>query len=185
MTTFHRLGLGIALGALVVLSSGATGAWAATPPPFEPRHLGGADKSTIQKLHDGNQLEMQMGKLAQDKGSTRAVRDFGKTLVADHLAADRRLDEHLRKRGLDLTALASTTNADPEHEMLATKTGVDFDRSFAQQLIRDHQKVLDLLDSARVETADDSLRLLYDQLTITVRAHKRAAEDILVVSARS
>jgi len=183
MTTFQRIG--IALGAFVVLSSGASGVWAVSPPPFEPRHLDGADKATIQKLHDGNQLEMQMGKLAQDKGSTRAVRDFGKTLVADHMAADRRLDEHLRKRGLDLSALAATTNADPDHEMLATKTGVDFDRAFAQQLIRDHQKVIELLDSARVETADDSLRLLYDQLTVTVRAHKRAAEDILTASARS
>jgi putative membrane protein len=182
MTNLHRIGMGIALGARALVS---TGALAASPPPFEPHHLAGADKSTIQKLHDGNQLEMSMGKIAQDKGSTRAVRDYGKMLASDHQAADRRLDEYLRKRGLDLTALASTTSADPDHEMLATKTGVDFDRAFAQQMIRDHQKVLDLLDSARVETADDSLRLLYDQLTATVRAHKRAAEDILVASARS
>jgi putative membrane protein len=179
---------GIVLGALCAvffLALAATAAHAAEPPPLAAPTLAGTDKLTLQKLHDGNQTQMQMGKLAQDKGSSRAARDFGRRLQNDHQVADRKIDEYLRTRGTDITALATTTSADPDHEMLATKFGLDFDRAFAQQTVQDLQDTLDLLSSARVETADDSLRLLYDDLTRTVTANKKAAEDLLTGMTRS
>jgi predicted outer membrane protein len=173
------------MAAVVALSFGSGGVMAASPSPFQPPMLTGVDKSTIQKLHDGDQLAIQMGKLAQDKGSTRAARAYGQRLVADNTLAERKIDAYLRKRGADLSALASTTNADPDHELLATKSGVEFDRAFARQIVSDHQKSLDLIESARVETGDDALGVLYDDLTTTLRADQRAAKDLLAASARS
>jgi hypothetical protein len=52
-------------------------------------------------------------------------------------------------------------------------------------MVRDHQTVLDRLSSAVLETSDDVLRLLYEQLTTTERAHKRVAESLLAATARS
>jgi putative membrane protein len=181
MTNMHVL----VMAAVVALSFGSASAMAASPSPFQPPVLAGVDRSTIQKLHDGDQLAIQMGRLAQDKGSTRAARAFGQRLVADHTLAEHKIDAYLRKRGTDLSALATTTNADPDHEMLATKSGAEFDRAFARQMVSDHQKSLDLIDSARVETGDDTLRLLYDDLTTALRADQRAAEELLAASARS
>jgi putative membrane protein len=180
MNRTHRT----ALGALVALALAGSPAFG-VPPPLAPPAVTAADKLTLQKLHDGNQLEIQMGRLALDKGSTRAMRDYARALVTDHTFAERQLDEYLRRRGTDITALGSTTNADPEHELLATKSGPDFDRAFAQQMVRDHQRMLDLLESARVETPDDELRMLYDRLTKTARAHRRGAEDLLAAMSRS
>lgn len=173
------------LTAVAALSFGATGALAAAPSPLGPPTMTGPDRSTLQKLHDADQLEIQMGNLAEAKGSTRDMRAFGHRLAADHTLTERKVDAFLRKRGTDISALASTTSADPDHEMLATKSGVAFDRAFAQQIVSDHQKLGDVLDSASVETADDTLRALYQELTTVVRAHKRAAEDLLAASARS
>jgi putative membrane protein len=155
------------------------------PRPLSPPAVEVSAKATIQKLHDANQMEIQMGRLAQDKGSTKAVREFGARLVVDHTAADHKLEAFLRSRGADLKTLATTTSADPDHELLATKSGADFDRTFGLQMIRDHQKALDLLNSARVETADDSLRMLYDQLVPVLQTHKRVAEQIVAASVRS
>jgi putative membrane protein len=176
---------GFVLGALCALLLAAASARAAEPPPLAAPTLAGTDKITLQRLHDENQTQIQMGKIAQDKGSTRAVRDLGQRLINDHTVTDRKIDAYLRTRGADITALATTTSADPDHELLATKFGLDFDRAFAQQTVQDMQDTLDLLSSARVETADDSLRLLYDDLTRTVSANKKAAEDLLTGMTRS
>jgi putative membrane protein len=157
----------------------------AAPRPFSPSGIEAGDKATLQKLHDANQMEIQMGGLAQDHGSTKAVREFGKRLVKDHTAADAKLEAFLRTRGSDLTSFATTTSADADHELLATKSGTDFDRAFGQQMVRDHQKAIDLINSARVETADDSLRMLYDQLVPVIQNHKRVAEQIVAASVRS
>jgi putative membrane protein len=130
---------------------------------------------------------MAMGRLAAARGGSRAVRDFGRRLAADHADIDHKIDDYLRKRGLDVATLTTTTppTADPDHEMLATKTGLEFDRAFAQLAVRDLQKALDVLASERLATADDALRLLYDDLATTMRADKRAAEEILAATARS
>jgi putative membrane protein len=184
MKATSRFVLGVL--AAFLLAAGAGGAvLAAEPPPLATPTLAPSDKLTLQKLHDGNQTQIQMGKLAQDKGSTRAVRDFGRRLSNDHSVADRKLDEYLRTRGTDITALATTTSADPTHELLATKFGVDFDRAFTQQTVQDLQDTLDLLSSARVETADDTLRLLYDELITTIGSDKKTAEDLLTGMLRS
>ena len=105
--------------------------------------------------------------------------------MGDHTVAERKIDEYLRTRGTDISVLATTTSADPNHELLATRFGPDFDRGFLQQTVQDLQDTIDLLSGARVETADDTLRLLYDDLTRTVTADKKAAEDLLTGMARS
>ncbi|MDB4981710.1 MAG: putative exported protein [Myxococcales bacterium] len=155
------------------------------PDPAAPRTTTPLDQATVQKLHDANQMEIQMGSLAKEKGSSKAVRDFGRQLVADHAAADRRLAEYLRRHGGDIKTLATTTSVDPDHDLLATKTGTEFDRAFALQMIADHTKAITLVESARIETADASLRELFDTLLPTLQAHKKTAQDIVVASARS
>ncbi len=143
------------------------------------------DQATVQKLHDANQMEIQMGSIAKEKGSTKAVREFGRQLIADHTAADRRLGEYLRRHGADLKTLATTTSVDADHDLLATKSGPDFDRTFALQMIADHTKVMTLVESARIETSDAQLRELFETLLPTLQAHKKTAQDIVVASARS
>jgi len=179
MNRIHAL----VIAALVSFSMG--GARAAPPPPVAPPSVTGGDKLTLQTLHERNQTAIQMARLALTKGSTRAVRDHARTLIDDHTLADRKLDDYLRRRGTDLSALGSTTSEDTDHELLATKSGLEFDRAFAEQMVRDHQAVLDRLASATLETSDDVLRLYYDQLITTERAHKRVAEILLAATARS
>lgn len=177
--------LGLVLGGLALADVAA----GAEPPPITPAvpapALEPSDKATLQKLHDENQTQMHMGKVAEGKGSTSAVRDFGRRLANDHAVAERKIDEYLRTRGTELAALSTRTSTDPSHELLATRTGADFDRTFAQQTVQDLQEILDLLDSERVATVDDNLRLLYDGLIDTVTSDKKAAEDILVDATRA
>jgi putative membrane protein len=183
MSTLQRMGLVAAAAALAWLPITSAGA-APAPTPGAAR-LSASDRPVIQKLHDLNQLEIQMGNLAQEKGTSKAVRSFGKTLVTDHERADRQLDDYLRKRGSGLKLLATTTSIDADHDLLATRTGTEFDRAFGLQMIADHQKAIDMLESARIATGDDDLRAIYEALLPTLRDHKRAAQDIVAASARS
>jgi putative membrane protein len=163
--------------------------WAATvlaqaPPPAPPR-LTPQDRSTIQRLHDGNQVQIQVGQLAKEKGASKASRDLGKQLIADHEAVELQLDIHMKKRGSDIKSLASTTSVDADHDLLATKSGTDFERAFGLQVVTDQQKLIDMLESARIETADDELRGIYDALLPVLRKHMTAARDIVAGSVRS
>ncbi|HVZ73165.1 MAG TPA: DUF4142 domain-containing protein [Polyangia bacterium] len=154
--------------------------------PDAPRILEAPDRGTLQTIHDANQTAIQVGQLARDKaGASKAVRDLGRRLAVDHAAAEKRISALLQARGADARVFASTTSADPDHELLATKSGTEFDRAFALQVIADDTKLIERLESARLETADGGLRDFYDGFLPIVQAHKRAAQDIVVTSARS
>jgi putative membrane protein len=155
------------------------------PSPTQLGVLMPADRPTIQKLHDANQLEIQLGHLAEQRGASRGVKNLGHQLVADHTAADKKLDAFLRKRGSSLTELATTGATDADHELLATRTGREFDRAFGLQLVADHTRTIEMLQSARISTFDDLLRDLYDEVIETQETHKRAAQDVIASAARS
>lgn len=143
-----------------------------------------SERETLQKLHDANQMEIEMGGLAKQKGSSKTVRQFGSRLVADHTQTEKKIEAYLRKRGVDIRGFA-TTVADAEHTMVGAKSGVEFDRAFALRMIADHTKVIELVDGALKETGDEDLRALYDELLPTLQAHKRTAQEIVAASARS
>lgn len=156
---------------------GPTGA-AENTRPAPRQSLPGADREVLQKLHDANQMEIQMGQLATTAGSSKRVKDFGRQLARDHAAADKQIDAFLRTRGLDITALATTTSADTDHSVLATKNGPAFDRAFSLQMIEDHQKAIDMLKSARIATANENLTAMYDALIPVLESHQRTARAI-------
>lgn len=152
--------------------------------PGQGRGPTAMERDTLQKLHDANQMEISMGELAKRKGSSKAVRQLGTELVADHNQADRKIDAYLRKRGSDIRALG-TTAVGPEHAMIGAKSGPEFDRAFALRMIADHTKTIDLVEGAHKETRDEELRTIYDELLPTLQAHKRAAQEIVAAAGRS
>lgn len=157
------------------------------PEKLSPRQAGSptaTERETLQKLHDANQMEIEMGGIAKQKGSSKAVREFGTRLVADHTQAEKKIEAYLRKRGVDIRSFASTA-ADPEHAMLGAKSGVEFDRAFALRMIADHTKAIELVEGALKETGDEDLRAFYDELLPNLQAHKRTAQEIVAASARS
>ena len=136
------------------------------------------DLATLQKIHDHNQKQIQMGRLAESKGVARGVKELGKRLVQDHMSSDEKVSALLRERHLDLTALATTTSSDPAHAAASDKAGSDFDRSFATQVVTDHMRAIDAIEAARKSTTDSRLRDFYTALLPVLLGHKQAAQAL-------
>ncbi len=158
---------------------------AASPPKGAPGNsspsdaISAADLTVLQKLHDGNQMEIQMDHLAAAKGASTGLKEYGKQLVADHASSEKKLAGLLRQRGLSVTSLATTTSADPAHSGAADQVGVTFDRAFVAQTMKDHQKAIDLLENARRNTTDALVKNLYEDLLPMLRAHMEEAKRLL------
>ncbi len=109
-----------------------------------PNHLSGSDKLFIRQAAIGGQAEVELGKLAQQKGNSEAVRDFGKRMVSDHSKAN---DQLMR---VQKDADPSTPKEpDPEHKRirddLNKASGKEFDIAYLASQIQDHQKTANLL----------------------------------------
>jgi putative membrane protein len=160
-TTPHRMVLGISLSALLLLAGRASAADA----PVTADVLG--------KLHESNQKEIAMGKLAEKNGQSKDVIKYGKMLVKDHSAADKKVIALAKKEKVELP-----NPPEVKHDDMAAK-GSAFDSKFAKDMVDDHKKDIAEATTARDNTTDEQLKKLLTELVPTLQKHQDAAQHIV------
>jgi predicted outer membrane protein len=75
---------------------------------------------TLADLHKVNTLEITLGRLAQDKAQTPAIKEYAQLLVTDHESADKKVVDFATAHDLVITSAASLR----EPAMTATDTGL-------------------------------------------------------------
>jgi putative membrane protein len=104
-------------------------------------HRGGSasnDQHFMTEAIQGDLSEVQMGKLAQDKGQNDRVKQFGKMLQEDH-------SEHLQKAqqiaSQDNLKAPSEPNATQQrtYQRLSELPSGKFDAAFAKDMVQDHK----------------------------------------------
>ena len=153
---------GMLAGALMFLGGGA---FAADPP---------VTSDVLSKLHESDQKEIEAGKLAQKNGQSQQVRDYGKMLVKDHTAADKKVAGLAKKEKVNLTEGAPSSMSD-----MSGMAGSNFDRTFARDMVDDHKKDIAEVTEARDNTKDENLKKLLTDLLPTLQKHEEAAQKIV------
>jgi putative membrane protein len=148
----------------------ATPALAADPP---------ATADVLGKLHQSNQHEIAMGKLAQKNGQSKDVTKFGKMLVTDHTAADKKVVALAKQEKIDLPAPGPMKDDD-----MPKGTGADFDASFGKSMVEDHKKDIAEATTARDGTSDDKLKKLLTAILPTLQKHEETAQHIVDETAK-
>jgi putative membrane protein len=97
------------------------------------------DQAFIKDAIEGNLAEVQMGKLAQDKGQSDAVKSFGQMLVNDHGNANQTATSVANQIGVTPPTEPNKTQK-AMYDKLSKLTGDAFDRQFATEMVADHKK---------------------------------------------
>jgi putative membrane protein len=127
----------------------------------------------LGKLHRSNLKEIAMGKLARARGASKETKAYGKTLVDDHAAADKKVGKLAKDEGIDL----ATTTPAAEHEMDLGK-GAAFDAAFAREMLDDHERDLADAKAARDGTSDPKLKALLDDMIPVLEKHRDTAKRL-------
>jgi len=137
----HKSIVTLCFAAALALASGAAQAQGTTPSQGTQAAQGKstADEKFVINAIQGDMVEIEMGKLAQQKGENPKVKQFGEKLVTDHSA---NLDK--------AKSLAQSLNVTPPSELSAKQkaayekmsklSGSKFDRQFARHMVADHRE---------------------------------------------
>ena len=164
-------------GALWGIAAGAPAA-AAQPPPAL------TDGQLVAALHQVNQLEAQAGRLAQQNGSAKRVRRYGRMLVRDHRGADRQLRQYARSSQMDVdlpppaATEAELTTARTRLFNLQALHGSVFDQDFADVTLQMQRRAIRLVDDGRRRAADRHLKAMLAQIALQLRQHRQMAADL-------
>jgi putative membrane protein len=136
----------------------------------------------LGKLHLADQKEVQAGEIAEKNGQSSQVRSFGKMLVQDHTAADKKVAALAKDENIDLKA--NTPAPSPNDMGTMATTGSTFDKMFAQDMAQDHKKDIAEVTEVRNTTSDPKLRQLLTDMLPTLEKHEETAQKIIDAQAK-
>lgn len=135
------------------------------------------DATFAQQAALSGLAEIELGRLAQQRASSDAVRQFADHIVNDHTRANADLKQLARNQGITLPA-----DLDQQHrqllDTLSRQRGQDFDRQFVQQMIDDHQQAVNLFDTEARTGQNSELRAWAAHTVPVLRDHLRMAQDL-------
>jgi putative membrane protein len=127
------------------------------------------DSSFFKNAAEGGMAEVDAGKLAQQKGSSPAVKEFGAMAVTDHSAANAKLRSIAAAQGVKLTTSASVMQMASQKE-LQMSSGDSFDKSYIKDQIKAHADTMDLFKKEIASAKDQQARDFSSSTLPTVQA---------------
>ena len=107
-----------------------------------------------------NQVDIDAGRLAESKGASKEVKDFGKQMVTDHTGVNQQAAALVKK--LNVTPEDNPTSqslkaggADNVKKLEGLK-GADFDKAYIAHEVAYHQQVLEAIDNTLVPNAKNA-----------------------------
>jgi len=140
--------------------------------------------NVLRKIHGINQTEMRVGQLAQEKGVSQRVKDYGSQLVKDHADAEQKVVALAKKENIDLSDESSPAIKENRARDvllvrdLTTAQGMDFDRLFVRKMDLAHQEAIDTLKASEKALKGTPTAYLIGQLLPNLQKHELMAEHI-------
>jgi putative membrane protein len=135
----------------------------------------GPDQPFLEKALGVNQLELQLGKLAQERGSSPEVRAMGETMARRHA-----------EMGSQLSALSTEAGGSPTAKLtaeqratfarVASQSGSAFDAAFKETVDAGHVKELAMYRDEVSRTANPALRAFAEDRVNKLQASVAQAE---------
>lgn len=125
----------------------------------------------------GDLAEVQLGKLAQEKGGSQGVRDFGKTLETDHSAAQQKASELAQSMGVTPPG-TPPKKAQRDYDKLSKLSGAKFDREFLRHAVRDHKRDIAQYTKESKRQSDGQVAQLAQDTLPTLEKHLQMAESL-------
>jgi putative membrane protein len=135
--------------------------------------------TVLGKLHRANHMEIEMGRLAMQRGQANGVTSFGHTLVVDHTAADHKVVALAKEEKIDLAATTPGMTDDEVTAKLKTLKGMAFDETFARAMLEDHTQDVNEAKTARDKTTDTRLKALLVSLIPVLEKHRDIAQKLV------
>jgi putative membrane protein len=155
---------------------------AQTPPatrvPNPPMStLSPAEQAFVMAAARGSEREVEMGELAKDKGQSIPVREFGARMVTDHGQAVRELRQLAASKGVHLSN-TKTGREEPSMERLTKLSRPEFDREYANTMLKDHEKDVAEFRRMAQQARDPDLKAWVQKTLPTIEGHLQTIKAI-------
>jgi putative membrane protein len=135
------------------------------------------DRDFVMDAAMGGLMEVELGQLAAQKGTSEAVKQFGQRMVDDHGKANTELMSLATRKGITLP-----TSIDDKHRQDITKlsamSGADFDRAYSKMMLKDHEKDVSEFEKQSTKGTDPDVKAFASSTLPTLQEHLTMARAL-------
>ncbi|MBB3021037.1 putative membrane protein [Microvirga lupini] len=134
------------------------------------------NEAFLKKAIEGNLAEVAVGKLAQQKGNSDGVKNFGRQLETDHSAANQKAMSVATS--VNMTPPTGPNKQQQEtYQKLSKLSGAAFDREFIKDMVADHKK--DVAEYEReAKRQNDPVASYANETLPTLKNHLQTVETL-------
>lgn len=161
---------------LVALLAAAP-AWAQNMAPPNSQSLSSQDGTFMTKAGAGNLAEAELGKLAEQKAATPAVREFGRWMMTDHTLANKRLAAVGQAIGHPLHPKLTQQDIALKNKLQGL-SGRRFDTQYMQAMVKDHKKDIRAFQMEAQDGQTKEIKMYAHNMLPVLKEHLAEAEQL-------
>lgn len=139
--------------------------------------LTGKEKSFVKDALQASMTESKLGEVGKEKATNQQAKDFAAMMTMDHGNSNAELKAYAEKNGVQYENALDMMH---QHQVdkLSKLSGGEFDQEFADQMVKDHEKVVKDFEDASGSVQDAELKGLIDKMLPVLRTHLDQARGL-------
>jgi putative membrane protein len=138
--------------------------------------LPSGEERFMKEAASGGLMEVELGKIAAEKGTHQRVKEFGKRMQADHSKANAQLKKIASSKGVELP-----TEPSGEHKSTMDKltklSGAEFDREYMEAMVDDHKEDIEKFQTQADKGKDPDLQKFASENLPILKKHLELAQS--------
>ena len=143
-----------------------------------PNSLSSRDRTFVMQAGQLSMMEVELGRLAVQRGSSAGVKQYGQEMVEDHTRANQELMQLAMQKKVELPTEMSTQNT-ALIDRLSGLSGRSFDTAYKQAMIDSHNQAIALFQAQSQQGQDPQLKAWATQKLPKLQAHLEMVNQML------
>ncbi|MEP6810296.1 MAG: DUF4142 domain-containing protein [Chthoniobacterales bacterium] len=131
--------------------------------------LSADDRTFIMDAAKGGMDEVQMGKMAEQKGKSADVKNIGKTMVTDHSKANNELMTLAKTKGVKVDS----------HAKMEKMSDANFDSAYLNEMVKDHEKDIADFEKEAKNGSDPEVKAWAKKTLPTLKKHLQMVQSAM------
>ena len=135
------------------------------------------DQTFMKAVAIGDEAEIQLGQMAQEKASNPGVKNFGQRMIKDHSDADDKLKNIAASQHIALPV-----DLDPQHKNAAASlsrlSGPQFDQAYMNLMVQEHTKDVNDFKKEAADAHDGTIKQFAAATLPVLESHLNEAKQV-------
>jgi putative membrane protein len=131
----------------------------------------------VRPAAQANRAEVELGRVATERGASDSVKQFGQRMVTDHGKANDELAKVAQDKGVELPADMDAKRKRLQ-DRLAKLSGADFDREYMREMVRDHDADVKAFEREADRAKDPDVKAWAAKTLPVLKEHQQQAHQV-------